>query len=78
MPFPSPEVLPDPGIEPRSPTLQGDALTSAPPGKEDNINVSALSKIIYYNVISNKISIGFFVELNKIILKLCLRTGNYS
>ena len=78
LPFPSPEVLPDPGIEPRSPTLQGDALTSAPPGKEDNINVSALSKIIYYNVISNKISIGFFVELNKIILKLCLRTGNYS
>ena len=73
-----PRDLPDLGIEPRSPTLQGDALTSAPPGKEDNINVSALSKIIYYNVISNKISIGFFVELNKIILKLCLRTGNYS
>ena len=25
--------LPDPGIEPRSPTLQADALTSDPPGK---------------------------------------------
>ena len=25
--------LPDPGIEPRSPRLQADALTSAPPGK---------------------------------------------
>ena len=25
--------LPDPGIEPRSPTLQADALTSEPPGK---------------------------------------------
>jgi len=33
LPFPSPEDLPDPGIEPRSPTLQADTLTSAPPGK---------------------------------------------
>ena len=34
LPFPSPGDLPDPGIEPRSPTLQADALTSAPPGKQ--------------------------------------------
>ena len=33
LPFPSPGDLPDPGIKPRSPTLQADALTSAPPGK---------------------------------------------
>ena len=33
LPFPSPGDLPDPGIEPRSPTLQADSLTSAPPGK---------------------------------------------
>ena len=33
LPFPSPGDLPDPGIEPRSPALQGDALTSEPPGK---------------------------------------------
>ena len=31
--FPSPGDLPDPGIEPGSPTLQADALTSEPPGK---------------------------------------------
>ena len=31
--FPSPGDLPDPGIEPRSPTLQADTLTSEPPGK---------------------------------------------
>ena len=31
--FPSPGDLPDPGIEPMSPTLQADALTSEPPGK---------------------------------------------
>ena len=31
--FPSPRDLPDPGIEPRSPTLEADTLTSKPPGK---------------------------------------------
>ena len=31
--FPSPGDLPNPGIKPKSPTLQADALTSAPPGK---------------------------------------------
>ena len=33
VPFPSPGDLPDPGIEPRSPALWADALTSEPPGK---------------------------------------------
>ena len=33
LPFPSPGDLPNPGIEPRSPTLEADALTSEPPGK---------------------------------------------
>ena len=32
LPFPSPGDLPDPEIEPRSPTLQADALISEPPG----------------------------------------------
>ena len=32
LPFPSPGDLPDPGIEPRSPALQADALTSEPGG----------------------------------------------
>ena len=31
LPFPSPGDLPDPGIEPRSPALQADPLTSEPP-----------------------------------------------
>ena len=30
LPFPSPGDLPDPGIEPRSPTLQADALIKSP------------------------------------------------
>ena len=33
LPFPSPGDLPSPGIEPRSPALQADALPSEPPGK---------------------------------------------
>ena len=32
LPFPSPGDLPDPGIEPRSPTLQADSLLSELPG----------------------------------------------
>ena len=43
LPFPSPGDLPDSEIEPGSPTLQADALTSQPPGKpifssKDNLN----------------------------------------
>ena len=33
LPFPSPGDLPDPGIEPQSPTLQADAQLSEPSGK---------------------------------------------
>ena len=33
LPFPSPEDLPDPGIKPRSLTLQADVLLSEPPRK---------------------------------------------
>ena len=33
LPFPSPGDLRDPGIEPRFPALEADALTSEPPGK---------------------------------------------
>ena len=33
LPYPPPRDLPDPGIKPRSPALQADALPSEPPGK---------------------------------------------
>ena len=35
LPFPSPEDLPNPGIEPGSPTLQADALPSEPPRNQN-------------------------------------------
>ena len=33
LPFASPGDLPNPGMEPRSPTLQADSFPSEPPGK---------------------------------------------
>ena len=36
VPLPSPGDLPDPGIEPRSPALQADALPSEPPKWKGN------------------------------------------
>ena len=42
-PFPSPEDLPNPGIEPRSPALQADSLPAKPQGKPKNVGVGNLS-----------------------------------
>ena len=39
LPFPSPGDLPDPGIEPWSPTLRADTLLSEPPGKPCCLNI---------------------------------------
>ena len=41
--FPSPGDVPDPGIEPRSPTLWADSLPAEPPGKPKNTGVGSLS-----------------------------------
>ena len=53
LPFPSPGDFSNPGIEPRSPALQADALPTEPPGKtqmnrglqqiEQNINLLILN-----------------------------------
>ena len=42
LPFPSPGDLPNPGIEPRSPSLQADTLLSEPPGKPSKFHIYAL------------------------------------
>jgi len=42
-PFPSPGYLPNPGIKPRSPTLQVDSLPAEPQGKPKNTGVGSLS-----------------------------------
>ena len=43
LPRPSPGDLPNPGIEPRSPTLQADSLSSESPGKPHYTGVGSLS-----------------------------------
>ena len=59
LPFPSPGDLPDhPGIEPRSPTLQADTLTSAPPGK-----LNCCSFEIYFKV--KKFGLSVFILLSQ-------------
>ena len=43
LPFPSPGDLPNPGIEPRSPALQADALPSEPLGRAKQIEILGLT-----------------------------------
>ena len=51
LPFPSPGDLRDPGIEPGSPTMEADALTSEPPGnteREDKFKSQLPSLLTVY------------------------------
>ena len=45
LPFPPPGDLPNPGIEPSSPSLQVDSLPTKPPGKAKNTGVASLSHL---------------------------------
>ena len=60
LPFPSPGDLPDTGIEPWSPILQADALTSEPPGKsltEGHLNC------FQFGTVLNMSDINIYVEV---------------
>ena len=59
LPFPSLGNLADPGIEPRSPTLQADSFPSEPSGK------------LTYNGESLTFQIPIFLILNSTIFNLC-------
>ena len=58
MPFPSPGDLPDPGIEPRSPTLQANALPSEPPGLFIFLELSCRSCLYIFEI--NSLSVASF------------------
>ena len=47
LPFPSPGDLPDPGIEPGSPTLQADALPSELPGKPNLLELTPQKDVLF-------------------------------
>ena len=46
LPCPSPGDLPDPGIEPESPTLQADSFLSEPPGKPSLLSENSLPSAV--------------------------------
>ena len=48
-PIPSPGDLPNPGIKPRSPTLQADSLPPESPGKSKNTGMGSLSLLQGYD-----------------------------
>ena len=53
MPFPTPEDLPDPGIEPAtlmSPALAGGFFTAEPPGKHSVAYKAVLSSLTYVHL----------------------------
>ena len=62
MPFPSPGDLPDPGIEPRSPTLQAGALASELSGKPNGYTVS-----LYFLMTNSLHSKELFLPFNLLI-----------
>ena len=64
LPYPSPRNLPDPGIEPRTPTLPADSLPAEPQGKPKNIGVGSLSLLqqIFPTQESDQGLLGFFTN----------------
>ena len=57
LPFPSPGDLPNPGIEPRSPTLQADSLPAEPQGKPKKTGVGSLS-FLQWIFLSQELNLG--------------------
>ena len=60
LPFPSSRDLPDPGIEPRSPALQADALLSEPPHeKRDYVGSGEMSS---WDHLSGALAMRSYIE----------------
>ena len=80
LPSPSPGDLPNPGIEPRSPALQADALPSEPPGKpffkavciNPNLLIYPFSpySLVTVSLFSTSIENLYFCFINKFIYTL--------
>ena len=67
LPFPSPEDLPNLGIEPRSPALEADALTSEPPGK--------LRRMV---LLSNSSCVCVFFMLDTLLIVKLIKFSHFS
>ena len=62
LPFPSPEDLPDSGIEPRSPALQADALPSEPPEKPFHL-VNSCQSFSFFSIFPCKYFPSCFLKI---------------
>ena len=73
LPFPSPGDLPDPGIEPRVPTLQADSLPSEPQGSYSILRmhqkllvdspVNGYLGCFLFGVVMNQAAINFHIKI---------------
>ena len=74
--FPSPEDLPNPGIKPRSHTLQADSLPAESPGKPKNTGVGSLSLLQWIFPIQE--SNQGFLHCRKILYQLGYQGSLYT
>ena len=63
--FPSPGDLPDPGIEPGSPTLQADILLSEPPGNPMKQKYTSALEFLQIFILFIQVLICFSITLNQ-------------
>ena len=76
LPCPSPGDLPNPGIEPRSPTLQADSLPSEPPRKPKNTGVGSLS-LLQGNFLTQEMNQGL-LHCRRILYQLSYQESPYA
>ena len=70
MPFPSPGDLPDRGIEPGSPALEADTLTSEPLGKILSISKENPHMILVGFVLNGQVNLGRIHTLKNLRLSI--------
>ena len=71
VPFSSPGDLPNPGIEPRSPALQADALLSEPPGKPFICSMGLDKCIMTYTLYPSSLYQSIFTALKSPLCSAC-------
>ena len=68
LPFPSPGDLPKPGIKPRSPSLQADALSSELPGKNRGVKqLPQITQLLKSRARNSAQAIRLFSKINTMI-----------
>ena len=73
LPFPSPGDLPKPGIEPGSPALWADALSSEPPGKTLSPTNFSIHGLVYARDWQT-VAMG---QIKSIFFKMKVKNGFY-